>query len=347
MAVVQLADIVQPQFFADYMANNSMTSTALYQSGVLVPNALMNAQLSQGGDTLNIPAWNDLLSPADPGGVDPNISTDDPTLLSTPFKINAVNQVVRKNYLNNSWGAASFAGEIAGSDPMQRIAQRVNAYWDRTYEFRLIRSLIGVLLSNVANNSSDMVVDISAATTGSPITINGTQYTSPSFNRNAVIDAAGTIGDRMSDFRAIAMHSAVYREASKNNEIEFVRDSDNNIMFATYAGMAVLQDDSLIMPSAGVYLTVLFGPGAVGFADGEPSTGFGLEVFRTPNAGNGGGLSTLYTRRNSIIHPLGFSFTGASVVGPSPSSAELATAANWTRIAPQRKQVPLCFLVTK
>lgn len=347
MAVVQLADIIQPQFFAEYMANNSMTSTALFQSGVLIPNALMKEQLSMGGDTLNIPAWNDLASAADPNGADPNISTDNPDDLSTPFKINAVNQVVRKSYLNNSWSATSFAGELAGSDPMQRIAQRVAAYWDRTYEFRLVKSLIGILLSNVANNSSDMVVDISAATTQNPVTINGEQYTSSGFCRDAVIDAAGTIGDRMSDFRAIAMHSSVYREASKRNEIEFVRDSDNNIMFATYAGMAVIQDDSLAMPTAGVYLTVLFGPGAVGFADGEPATGFGVEVFRTPNAGNGGGVSTLYSRRNSILHPLGFTFTGTSIAGPSPTSAELATAANWTRIAPQRKQVPLCFLVTK
>ena len=53
MAVVQLADIIQPECFAEYMANNSRVSTALFQSGVLVPNALMQAQLSMGGDVLN------------------------------------------------------------------------------------------------------------------------------------------------------------------------------------------------------------------------------------------------------------------------------------------------------
>jgi hypothetical protein len=307
----------------------------------------MDENSGAGHDILNIPAWNDLSSPADPGGVDPNVSTDNPADVSTPFNINAVNQLVRKSYLNNSWSAASFAGELAGSDPMRRIAERVNAYWDRTYEFRLVKSLIGILLSNVANNDSDMVVDISAATTGNPVTINGAQYTSPAFGRNAVIDAAYTIGDRMSDFHAIAMHSAVFREASKNNEIEFIRDSDNNILFATYAGLAVIQDDSLTMPTAGVYITVLFGGAAVGFAQGEPSTGYGIEVWRYPDQGNGGGVSTLYSRRNSIIHPLGFSFTSASVAGPSPVTTELALAANWTRQVPQRKQVPLCFLVTK
>lgn len=347
MAVTQLANVIEPQFFAEYMAENSMTSTALFRSGVLVPNTLMQAQIQMGGDILNIPAWTDLVSPADPGGSDPNLSNDNPAQLSTPNNITAVNQVVRKSYLNNSWGAASFASELAGSDAMRRIAERVLSYWNRTYEWRLVQSLIGILLSNVANNASDMVVDISAASTGAPVTINGTQYTSPSFIRNAVIDAASTIGDRMSDFRAIAMHSAVYREAAKNNEIEFIRDSDNNILFATYAGMAILQDDSLAMPTAGVYLTVLFGPGAVGFADSDPATGFGTEVWRYPDQGLGGGSSVLWSRRNSIIHPLGFSFQSASVAAASPASAELALAANWKRVALQRKSVPLCFLVTK
>jgi len=306
----------------------------------------MQARVSQGGNISNLPAWGDLQSPAD-GAPDPNISNDNPSETSTPNALNAINQIVRTSYLNNSWSAASLAGELAGSDPMRRIAERLNAYWNRVYEWRLVQSLIGILLSNVANNSSDMVVDISAATTGAPITINGTQYTSPSFTRNAVIDAASTIGDRMSDFRAIAMHSVPYREAMKNNEIEFIRDSDNNILFSTYAGLAVVQDDSLAMPTAGVYLCCLFGPGAIGFAQGDPATGFGTEVWRYPDQGMGGGVSTLYTRRNSIIHPQYFSFTSASVAGESPTSAELALAANWTRTALQRKAVPLCFLVTK
>lgn len=347
MSVVQLADIIEPQFFSEYMAENSMVRTALFQSGVLIPHPLMQAELTAGGNSMNIPFWLDLLSPADPGGADPNLSNDNPAQLSTPNKISAKNQVVRKSYLNNSWGAMSFAGELAGSDPMRRIAERVLAYWNRTYEYRLIQSLIGILLGNVANNAADMVVDISAASVGSPVTINGAQYTSPAFTRNAVIDAAGTIGDRMDDFRAIAMHSAVYREASKNNEIEFIRDSDNNLLFATYCGMAVIQDDSLVMPTAGVYLTVLFGPGAVGFGSSDPATGFGTEVWRYPDQGLGGGSSVLYSRRNNAIHPLGFSFAGASVAGTSPSSAELALAANWTRVALSRKSVPLCFLVTK
>jgi hypothetical protein len=52
MPVVQLADIIQPEFFSQYMAENSMVSTALFRSGVLVPNALMESQISARGDTV-------------------------------------------------------------------------------------------------------------------------------------------------------------------------------------------------------------------------------------------------------------------------------------------------------
>ncbi len=43
MALVQLSEVIVPEYFAEYMANNSMVSTALFQSGVLVGNSLMQA----------------------------------------------------------------------------------------------------------------------------------------------------------------------------------------------------------------------------------------------------------------------------------------------------------------
>jgi hypothetical protein len=57
MPIVQLADVIQPEFFSQYLSENSMTSTALFRSGVLVTNPLMKAELSAGGNTLNIPLW--------------------------------------------------------------------------------------------------------------------------------------------------------------------------------------------------------------------------------------------------------------------------------------------------
>jgi hypothetical protein len=43
---VQLADVIVPEVFTEYLGVNSMTSTALFRSGVLVPNQIMQARFS-------------------------------------------------------------------------------------------------------------------------------------------------------------------------------------------------------------------------------------------------------------------------------------------------------------
>jgi hypothetical protein len=175
--------------------------------------------------------------------------------------------------------------------------------------------------------------------------ISGATGAAASFSAEACIDTAATLGDRLEDVKAIAMHSAIYTEALKNDLIEFIPQSQG-LPIKTFRGMAVILDDNL-SPAAGIYTTILMGPGAVGFAVSEPRTGYGTELFRIPGAGNGGGQSVLHSRMNLALHPLGYAFTGASVAGESPTQAELATASNWTRVVAQRKSVPLAFLVSK
>ena len=205
---------------------------------------------------------------------------------------------------------------------------------------------MGVLYSNVANNTGDMVNDIHAL--AGTVTLPGTTVTVPAnqFNGQSVIDTAVTLGDRLADVQAIAMHSAIYSRALKANEIQFFKPSDNSLQIPTYKGMAVIVDDSLTTATAGVYVTILFGPGAVGYAVAPPRTGYGTELWRVPSAGNGGGQTTLHSRFDVAFHPLGFAFTGASVAGVSPTQTELALAANWTRAYAQRKSVPLAFLIS-
>ena len=38
MAVTQLSDVIVPEFYAEYSGINAMTSTGLFESGVLIPN---------------------------------------------------------------------------------------------------------------------------------------------------------------------------------------------------------------------------------------------------------------------------------------------------------------------
>lgn len=332
MPVTQLTDVVIPAEFTSYIVENSVVSTALYQSGVLVPNGVIAEQLQAGAESFTIPAWRDL------GESEADITSDDPTVQSVPLKYSALRQIVRKSFLHQSWSDMSLASELSGDNPLEALQGRVSAYWDRQFEKRLIASLLGVLASNVANNSADMVIDISAASGAAA-----------DFSAEAVIDAAATLGDKLDDVKAIAMHSAIYTEALKNDLIQFIPQSQG-LPIRTFRGMAIIIDDNLT-PAAGVYTTVLMGNGAVGFAASEPRTGFGTELFRIPSSGNGGGQSVLHSRMNVGLHPLGFSWAdgtgGSAIIGDSPSLAELAAAAHWSRAATSRKSIPLAFLVSK
>ena len=336
MAQTQIADVIVPAQFTEYQVENSLVSTALFESGVAVKNGLMASQLGAGAQTFSIPFWSDLAD------VEANISSDDPTVNSIPQKITASRQIVRKSFLNQSWSDMNLAGELAGSDPMARIQDRVSAYWNRQFEFRLFSSLMGVMYANIANNGSDMVTNIAAASPGAATAGN-------KFSSTAVIAATLTLGDRMSDFKGIAMHSAIYAQALADDVIQFFKPSEDSPDIPTYRGMAVIVDDNLT-PAEGVYTSILFGSSAVGFAIAPPETGYGTEIFRYPSSGNGGGQTALFSRFNIAIHPAGFAWndgTGANAVtGISPTIADLKNPTHWTRVVAQRKSVPLAFLLT-
>jgi hypothetical protein len=333
MAVTQLIDVIIPEEFTAYQVENSLVSTALSQSGVVANHALIAAQLSAGAESFTVPFRNDLPD------VEADFTNDDPTILSTPQKVSASKQTARKSFLHASWSEMSLASELSGDSALARIQDRVPAYRDRQIEKRVVNTLLGVLASNVVNNASDMVVDIS-----------GPSGASASFNGSSVIDTALTMGDRLGDVKMIAMHSHIYGEALKNDEITFFKPSENGVDLATYKGMAVIVDDNLT-PASGVYTTILMGPGALGYGMSAPRTGYGTELFRVPAAGNGGGQTVLHSRVNVGIHPLGFAWSdgtgGTAIAGDSPSIADFAVAAHWTRAVSQRKSVPLAFLISK
>jgi|ERR1035441_4016533 hypothetical protein len=103
MAVTQIADVIVPAVFQNYITENSLVSTALFQSGVAVQNGEMAAQLLAGAQSFTVPCWNDLID------TEANISSDDYTVNSVPLKLSTTKQVVRKSFLNQSWSEMNLA----------------------------------------------------------------------------------------------------------------------------------------------------------------------------------------------------------------------------------------------
>lgn len=333
MATTQISDIVDVTVFQDLPAVNSVEKTAFYESGIIVRSPLLDQRADTPGAVTVLPFWKDL----DTTG-EPNYSTDDPTDIAVPDKIEQGEQGARTAYLNNGWSTSDLATELAmGENAMSRIRNRTDRYWQIQNQKRLLSTAKGVLADNLANDNGDMVVDI--------FTEDGDNAASTNlYSRSAFVQACFTMGDMFDGITAIAVHSVIYARMVDNDDIEFVKDSAGNLTIPTYLGKRVILDDSMpVRPgttSGFVYTSILFGPGMFGFGDGSPTVPVAIE--RNEDQGEGGGIETLWVRKTWLTHPFGFKIEGAPA-GKSFTLAELEAAVRWDRVI-ARKNIPMAFL---
>lgn len=331
MATVQLSDIYNPLTFSRREQEAQKELNKFIRSGVMVADGSIQSQIQQGGNIGEIANFAPLGTP------EPNYSNDVPGDTSTPNKVSSQKMAFRLASQNQSWSTMDLSRELALQDPVGAITGRVGAYWATVNERRLVRSCLGILADNVANDNGDMLVK--SATDAEGAVTDGERI-----NADVVLDAKQTMGDHASKLSAIAMHSVIFTRLQKQNLIEYTPDARGEVTIPTYLGYTVIVDDS--MPAVAgtnrvTYTCVLFGEGAVASANGRVTVP--SEIGRNPDAGNGGGEEIIYSRRSDLIHPLGFSFTSTSVAGQSASLSELEAATNWDRVW-DRKSIPLAFL---
>lgn len=280
--------------------------------------------------------WNDL---SDTGS---KIASDDPTKIITPDKVTASKLKFRRQFRTNAWSSADLAAELAGSNPMQRINERVTEWWNRDLNNITIATLNGVINSNVANNSGDMVYVCGVGYGGA---------TTPTDDIDAtmVLNAKQGMGDKADKLKVMIMHSVVYTNLQAQNLIDFIPNARGEIDFPRYLGYRVMVTDTVPVTtiSAGnfAYTTYLSAEGILGWAEKPPAVP--VETERYPGQGNGAGVEALFTRRQFALHPEGFDWLEASVTDEFPSNTELETAGNWVRKYPERKQVPFVAIISK
>lgn len=335
MAYVQIADIYDPLIFNGAVQEAAIENNRFVQSGVMTPDSTLGAMASGPGQVGELPFFYGLTND------EPDYVDDDATHLAVPAKITSSKQVYMSAHQHKSWSTMDLARELALQDPLSAITSRIGKYWAVSTEKRLINSLAGILLDNVANDASDMTNDIFIEDGDNALAAN-------LISAEAVIDAVATAGDHHEVFTTIAMHSVPYFTLVKADLIDFVADSSGRLTIPTYLGKRVVVDDSLA-PRAGttsgyVYTTVLFANGVVAYGSGSPEKASELE--RVPNAGYGGGQDIIHTRTTEIVHPYGFSFNTAGPAAQSATYAELATVTNWNRVVGERKNVGIAFLRT-
>lgn len=349
----QVSDVIVPEIFTPYVQQLTEEKTRLIQSGALARDGAIDALLAGGGLTFNVPSFQDLdpdeervsgdnrhyPSFGNPGDSD-NWAPD-----PTPNKIETSQEIAVRLSRNNSWSSLDLTAALAGTDPMDAIASRVGYYWSRRLQRAFVATLNGVFADNAASPTggdthvqNDMSVDVSGVAFVDGVT---------NFTAEAFIDAATTMGDSMEDLSLVMVHSVVYARMQKNNLIDFIPDARGEVMIPTFLGREVIVDDGLPF-NDGVYQSWLFGSGAVRLGVSSPKVP--TEVERKAGAGNGGGQEILYNRVEWTIHPTGHAYIGTAPnggPGNGSGSNNLAAAASWSRVYPERKQIKIARLITR
>lgn len=342
---VALGDVIVPAIFNNYVQKLTEEKVAFLRSGIVKVSPQLNGWLATGvgGMTLNIPTWKDLDNDAplianDGTGGSPAEQYYGVVLGGTailPKKITAYNEVAIRCTRTQQWAANRLADCLSGSDAMTAIATRVADYEARFLQRQVLAVLKGVFADNVANDSGDMSLDVK----GGAFVAGATNFTAEN-----LFDALQTAGDSQSDFRALAVHSAVYNRMRKNNLIDFKQDSVPGADLGSFQGLELIVDDG--MPKTGnVYTSYIFAPGAleIGYGALKKPTA----VVEAEDAGNGIGTEILYRRWQNSIHPMGFAYTGSTTAGGGPADSVLEAAASWNRACPERKQVKMAQLITR
>lgn len=333
MAAVRLSDVIVPAVFTPYMLLRLQQLSALYRSGIILPDPQMQALIAGAGKLFDLPFWNES------DNANSDVSSDDPTELSTPANIGAGQDQAVAHMRGHSWSWMDLAGELAGDDPARIIADLVAGYWARDDQRTLIASLTGVFADNAANDAGDMIVDVATDAAGTPAA-------AEKISGELILTAKQTMGDAASSLTAIAMHSVLHTALQKLSLIAHIPNDQANVGWGTYMGYSVIVDDgcpAIAGTNRIKFTSYLFGRGAVASAEGARKVP--TETIRVPAAGNGSGQETLFSRRRYLLHPRGIKFTATSMAKTSPNNTELAAAANWDRVYP-RKTVPIVKIVT-
>jgi hypothetical protein len=326
-------DVIIPEIFTPYLIEATTVRNSFLTSGVVT--ALDALNVDQGGDKVTLPNWK-----ADLSG-DAERLTDSTSL--TPGKITADKQVGVVLHRGRAWESRDLARLAAGSDPMGAIGAKVADYIANEQQKDLIASLKGVFGNLGTSNSTAAFAALSVDAAGSGETNLGPRQIAAA--EAILLEDADRLG-------AIVVHPLVYADLKERRAIDFVTASDARVTASTATTTNITALNAFGGSVAAAYTANTQIPYYMGMrvirskdvpVDGSsPNKKFACYVMATGAVGTGqqAALRSEVDRDilaksdamsvdwHNVYHPL-----GARWVGPvNPSTADLATAANWEKV---------------
>lgn len=321
MAKTQVVDVVVPEVYNPYVREKTVEKLNVMSSGIIQNSEELDTLAKgSGGGSINMPYWKGF------NGADEVLSD---TGALTPQKVTAGSDKAVLQMRGAAIAVNDLSIKLAGDDPSRELGDDSSEYWGHRGHDCMIASTKGVYASNVANNSGDMVVDISAEI-GS----------AANFSIDGMIDASMTMGDSFGALSACMVDSSIFAVMRKANVIDYRPVGETQTIKPFFGDYRIIVNDNVVEDGVGNHIVTLFGQGAFGYGHGEPEVA--IEDDRDALAGD----NYVITRNHFILHPRGIKFTGANVAGLSPTNTEMEDATNWSRVY-DRKNIPMAFFKCK
>lgn len=298
MDELDLIELFNRELAVSYQDELDPTATSpWYQSGAFVNDTAITRALRSGQPVVTIPYIGDL-----DANIEPNYSNTVFTDIAEPEVLSGGKSKARVAYLNKGFRSSALRNELTNDEPNRALVRRIDAHWQRIQERRAIATTYGLYNALKSDaNKADYIVD--ASTTG--------------FDVDAFIDTEALLSASHQGKGVIIVSPQVHANMRKQRLIERVTTSDNLGSVDTYNGRIVIVAETNTKTKANwarigtgsnaKNLTVICDFGA--FVADMVSNVRDLRVEATESTGNGGGHDTLWTRKNTIIHPQGFDFT--------------------------------------
>lgn len=335
--MASLESVFDHDLLMSYMSADPIRQTPFWQSGAFASDNRIPKLLAAGSQEFTVPYIMDI-----DGNLESNYSNTILTDIAQPRGIEAGKMKGMVNYLNEGYVEANLTRALTGVEPLREIAKQIEGVWAQQAEIRAVATVNGVLNFDQANGKA-LSLDISKTTADA----------TSKFTVDAFIDAEALMQKKYQGTGAIIVHPKIAAAMRKQNLIEKLNYSSDLPPVEVYNGRAVITSDRGTLIGAGAnakYVSVLVNQNA--FAAESVANSRDLILSATEQTGNGGGHVTLWTRRDMLVHPMGFSFnTDAILTGGTKNEAlsaswsDLTNKDNWSMTMDAEK-IPFRFLIT-
>lgn len=331
MATTGLQTGTLPDEIINWSLLRTAEKSAFIRSPAMMRDPRIDTGLALGGETFRLNFWNS-------NSTAENIS-DATTNEATPIAITGGKQRVVGLRRNQGWSGASYTAMVEGNDPFEAIVENESDYWARRYDAAVVAMLTGIEADNDANDSDDMIVNHKTAS-GSAANL-----TSAVLN-----EATHSVGENYDTFQngVLIVHSAVHEDivnVQLTNGSNVAFENAIDVGFGTFQGKTLVVSDRCPVVSSD-YLSFLLAPGALRW--GQAPHPRGLVIDEREREGKGAGTRELWSRRNFAFALPGIEWasTDANPANTGTANDDLDEAAGWSRVFPEREQVPCVFIWT-